>query len=76
MRVGKIGGGKVNKGRDIYFATYQALAEDETRKPALPRIRADFFDLIIVDECSPRQRARRRAWREILEYFTAPCNSA
>src|SRR5699024_3403272 len=43
--------GRATRSREIYFATYQALAgggdEDELFR-AYPR---DFFDLVIVDEC-------------------------
>lgn len=44
----KIENGEANKSRELYFATYQAIAEDE-RRPGLYREYApDFFDLIIV----------------------------
>lgn len=65
----KIEGGKVVKSRDMYFAIYQAIAEDEAR-PGLYRAYApDFFDLIIVDECHRGSARDDSNWREILEYF-------
>jgi type I restriction enzyme R subunit len=65
----KIENGQAVKSRDIYFATYQAIAEDE-RRPGLYREYAtDFFDLIIVDECHRGSARDESAWREILEYF-------
>jgi len=65
----KIENGVVNKGREIYFAIYQALAKDE-RRPGLYREYApDFFDLIIVDECHRGSASDESSWREILEYF-------
>ena len=55
----KIENGEVNKGREMYFAIYQAIAKDE-RRPGLYREYArNFFDLIIVDECH-RGSARMR----------------
>ncbi|HET8626833.1 MAG TPA: DEAD/DEAH box helicase family protein, partial [Thermomicrobiales bacterium] len=47
----KIEGGQVNYGRELYFATYQALAEDERRPGLYREYPPGFFDLIIVDEC-------------------------
>ncbi len=65
----KIEGGEVNKGREMYFAIYQAIAQDE-RRPGLYREYArDFFDLIIVDECHRGSARDESNWREILEYF-------
>ncbi|TSA19794.1 DEAD/DEAH box helicase [bacterium] len=65
----KIEGGIANKSREMYFAIYQAIAEDE-RRPGLYREYAqDFFDLIIVDECHRGSATDESNWREILEYF-------
>lgn len=65
----KIENGEANKGREMYFATYQAIAKDE-RRPGLYREYApDFFDLIIVDECHRGSAHDQSNWREILEYF-------
>jgi type I restriction enzyme R subunit len=61
--------GEANKGREMYFAIYQAIARDEVR-PGLYRAYApDFFDLIIVDECHRGSASDESSWREILEYF-------
>lgn len=57
------------KSREMYFATYQAIARDE-RRPGLYREYAgDFFDLIIVDECHRGSARDESNWRDILEYF-------
>ena len=65
----KIEGGEISKGREMYFAIYQALAKDE-RRPGLYRQYArDFFDLIVVDECHRGSARDESNWREILEYF-------
>ncbi len=61
--------GEAVKSREMYFATYQAIARDE-RRPGLYREYAkDFFDLIIVDECHRGSAKDESNWREILEYF-------
>lgn len=65
----KIENGKISKGREMYFAIYQAIAKDE-RRPGLYRdYSPDFFDLIIVDECHRGSAKDESNWREILEYF-------
>ncbi|MEA4879255.1 MAG: DEAD/DEAH box helicase family protein [Dehalococcoides mccartyi] len=62
--------GEAIKSREMYFATYQAIAKDE-RRPGLYRdYNTDFFDLIIVDECHRGSAKDESNWREILEYFT------
>ena len=61
--------GEAIKSREMYFATYQAIAKDE-RRPGLYREYApEFFDLIIVDECHRGSARDESNWREILEYF-------
>jgi type I restriction enzyme R subunit len=65
----KIEGGEAIKSREMYFAIYQAIAQDE-RRPGLYREYApDFFDLVIVDECHRGSARDDSNWREILEYF-------
>lgn len=65
----KIENGEVNKGREMYFAIYQAIAKAE-RRPGLYREYArDFFDLVVVDECHRGSAKEESSWREILEYF-------
>jgi type I restriction enzyme, R subunit len=65
----KLESGKVVKSREIYFAIYQALAEDERRLGLFNEFPRDFFDLIIVDECHRGSARDDSAWRAILEYF-------
>src|SRR5437899_3309735 len=61
--------GKVIKSREMYFATYQAIARDERRPGLYREFARDFFDLIIVDECHRGSARDESNWREILEYF-------
>ncbi|MBX7236737.1 MAG: DEAD/DEAH box helicase family protein [Caldilineales bacterium] len=65
----KIEGGKVVKSRDMYFAIYQAIAQDENRPGLYRGYAPDFFDLIVVDECHRGSARDDSNWREILEYF-------
>ncbi|HHT9119372.1 MAG TPA: EcoAI/FtnUII family type I restriction enzme subunit R [Candidatus Hypogeohydataceae bacterium YC41] len=65
----KIENGKISKGREMYFAIYQAIAKDERRPGLYREYPPDFFDLIIVDECHRGSARDESNWREILEYF-------
>ena len=65
----KIESGEVVKSREIYFGIYQALAEDERRSGLFRSFPADFFDLVIVDECHRGSARDTSTWRAILEYF-------
>jgi type I restriction enzyme R subunit len=65
----KIEGGKVTHGRELYFSTYQSIAEDENRPGLYKEFARDFFDLIIVDECHRGSAKEDSNWREILDYF-------
>ena len=65
----KIESGEVVQSREMYFAIYQALAEDERRAGLFKAFAPDFFDLIIVDECHRGSARDESSWRVILEYF-------
>ena len=65
----KIENGEVIKSRQMYFAIYQAIAEDENRPGLYKQYAPDFFDLIIVDECHRGSARADSTWREILKYF-------
>lgn len=65
----KITAGEISKGRDIYFAIYQAIAGDESRDGLFRQYAKNFFDLIIVDECHRGSARDDSNWREILEWF-------
>jgi type I restriction enzyme, R subunit len=66
----KIEGGEVVQSREMYFAIYQALAEDERRDGLFRQFAPDFFDLVIVDECHRGSARDESSWRSILEYFS------
>ncbi len=61
--------GEAVKSREMYFATYQAIARDERRPGLYREYSPDFFDLIVVDECHRGSARDESNWREILEYF-------
>jgi type I restriction enzyme, R subunit len=65
----KLESGTIVKSREMYFAIYQALAENERRLGLFKEFPPDFFDLIIVDECHRGSARDESAWRDILEYF-------
>lgn len=47
----KIENGEAIKSREMYFATYQSIAEDENRPGLYKEYAPDLLDLIIIDEC-------------------------
>ncbi|WP_294538198.1 DEAD/DEAH box helicase family protein [uncultured Rhodoblastus sp.] len=65
----KIEGGDVVMSREMYFAIYQALAEDKNREGKFRAYSPDFFDLIIIDECHRGSARDASSWRDILNYF-------
>ena len=65
----KIENGEISKGREMYFAIYQAIAQDERRPGLYREFARDFFDLVIVDECHRGSARDESRWRDILEYF-------
>ncbi len=65
----KIESGEVVQSREMYFAIYQALAEDERRLGLFKSFAPDFFDLIIVDECHRGSARDDSSWRLILDHF-------
>src|SRR5438876_1315534 len=69
----KIESGEVVKSREMYFAIYQALAEDERRPGLFKEFAPDFFDLVIVDECHRGSARDDSSWRAILDYFDPAC---
>jgi len=65
----KIEGGNAVFSREMYFATYQSIAEDENRPGLYKQFAKDFFDLVLVDECHRGSAKEDSSWREILNYF-------
>jgi type I restriction enzyme, R subunit len=65
----KIENGDTSKSREMYFSTYQSIAEDESRPGLYHDYAPDFFDLVIVDEAHRGSARDESRWREILEWF-------
>ncbi len=61
--------GEAKKGREIYFALYQSIAEDAAKPGLYKEYPRDYFDLIIVDECHRGSAGDESNWRKILDYF-------
>ena len=61
--------GEVVKSREIYFALYQSIGPRENNPGIYREYTADFFDLIIVDECHRGSAQDESLWRSVLEYF-------
>ena len=53
----------------VYFALYQQLIGEDNKAHYKDLFRADFFDLVIVDECHRGSAKDDSRWRAILEYF-------
>lgn len=66
----KVTGRTIDPAYEIHLALYQALTGPEESQKAFKQVSADFFDLIVVDECHRGSAAEDSAWREILEYFS------
>ncbi|MFT7651224.1 MAG: type I restriction enzyme R subunit [Candidatus Azotimanducaceae bacterium] len=67
--------GRVPKNASVFFTIFQTFmsgGEDENGKPTpyFGDYPADFFDLIIVDECHRGGANDQSSWRDILEYFS------
>lgn len=62
--------GEAVKSREMYFATYQQIAEDASKPGLYKEYDPDFFDLVVVDECHRGSAKDDSNWRQILDYFT------
>lgn len=61
---------RIDTSYEIYLGLYQALTGPEERQKLFREFSADFFDLIVIDECHRGSAAEDSAWREILDYFS------
>jgi type I restriction enzyme R subunit len=61
---------EVKKNYEIYLALYQAVTGKEEWKQIYRQFPADFFDLVVIDECHRGSAADDSAWREVLDYFS------
>ena len=62
---------EIKKNYEIYLALYQAVTGKEEWKQIYRQFPADFFDLVVIDECHRGSAAEDSAWREVLAYFNS-----
>ncbi|MDD2389057.1 MAG: DEAD/DEAH box helicase family protein [Desulfobacterales bacterium] len=67
----KISNREVKKNYEVYLSLYQAVTGKEEWKQIYRQFPADFFDLVVVDECHRGSADEDSAWREVLDYFAA-----
>lgn len=67
----KVTNREAKKNYEIYLALYQAVTGKEEWKQIYRQFPADFFDLVVIDECHRGSAREDSAWHEILQYFTS-----
>jgi len=67
----KITNRTVKKNYEIYLSLYQAVTGVEEWRQIYRQFPADFFDLVVIDECHRGSADEDSAWREILDYFSS-----
>jgi len=65
----KITNREVKRNYEIYLCLYQAVTGEEEWKQIYRQFPADFFDLVVIDECHRGSANEDSAWREVLDYF-------
>jgi type I restriction enzyme R subunit len=66
----KVSNREIKKNYEVYLALYQAVTGKEEWKQIYRQFPADFFDLVVIDECHRGSAAEDSAWREVLDYFS------
>jgi len=66
----KVTNREIKKNYEIYLALYQAVTGREEWKQIYRQFPADFFDLVVIDECHRGSAADDSAWRDVLNYFS------
>ena len=62
--------GSVPTSGSIFFTIFQSFMSGQENKPNFGQYPADFFDLIIIDECHRGGAKDESRWRSIMEYFS------
>jgi type I restriction enzyme, R subunit len=62
--------GKVPKNGSIFFTIFQTFMSGEDGSPYFGEYPADYFDLIVIDECHRGGANDESSWREIMDYFS------
>ena len=63
--------GSVPTNSSIFFTIFQSFMSGPENKPYFGQYPADFFDLIIIDECHRGGAKDESRWRGIMEYFSS-----
>lgn len=66
----KIKNRKIDPSYEIYLGLYQAITGPDEEDKIFKNVSAEFFDMIVIDECHRGSAADDAAWREILDYFS------
>lgn len=66
----KVTNREVKRNYEVYLALYQAVTGREEWKQIYRQFPADFFDLVVIDECHRGSAADDSAWRDVLDYFS------
>tara|TARA_B100000886_G_scaffold82_1_gene76 strand:+ start:3527 stop:5857 length:2331 start_codon:yes stop_codon:yes gene_type:complete len=63
--------GNVPTNGSVFFTIFQSFMSGPENKPYFGQYPADFFDLVIIDECHRGGAKDESRWRSILEYFSS-----
>ncbi len=61
---------KIDPAYEVHVGLYQAMTGSQEADKIFNTVSANFFDLIVVDECHRGSAKEDSAWREILDYFS------
>ena len=67
----KIENRTAKKNFEIYLSLYQAVTGKEEEQQIYRQFPADFFDLVVIDECHRGSAAEDSSWRDVLDYFSS-----
>lgn len=65
----KVQEGEIDTAFEVYMALYHQLVGKEGEPDPILKVKPEYFDLIIVDECHRGSAKDDSAWRKVLEYF-------
>ena len=65
------GKGHVPTNGSVFFTIFQSFMSGPENKPYFGQYPADFFDIVIIDECHRGGAKDESRWRGIMEYFSS-----
>ena len=63
--------GEVPKNGNVFFTIFQSFMSGKDNEPHFGQYPADYFDLVIIDECHRGGANNESSWRDILNYFSS-----